>query len=105
MEHEITVLKQQVQTIADGQVEMKTALKDISASLKSLTRLEVQHSETQASIKRAFSRIDDHEERVRKIEDSLPTMKMATGLVFKATLGVLGILGSAALLATIKGLI
>jgi hypothetical protein len=103
MEQEIAALKQQVQSIANGQDEMKTALKDISSSLKALTRLELQHNESQQAIKRAFARIDDHEDRVREIEKAIPTIKLATGWVFKASLGVLGILGTVAVMVVVRG--
>jgi septal ring factor EnvC (AmiA/AmiB activator) len=104
MEHEIAALKQQVNGIAESQNEMKYALRDIAKSLKSLTVLEQQHSETQGALKRAFNRIDDQEGRLRDIEKDMPTMKLASGWIFKFALAVLGILGTVAVGVVAKGI-
>jgi len=103
IEQKMTTLYQRVENIAESQVEMKSALKDIAASLKSLTRLEVEHNESRSAIKRAFTRIDDHETRVRDMEDAMPTIKLATGWIFKAVIGVLSILGFVAITVILRG--
>jgi len=102
MEAEFQILKADVAAIKSGQNEMKDALKDIATSMKSLTRLEIQHKESRDALQRAFEKIEDHEQRVRKIETDMPNLKLSSKWVFIAVLGALSLLGTASLM-TILG--
>jgi chromosome segregation ATPase len=75
--------------------EVRDAVKSIDGSLKELVRLEVAHAETRNGLERAFLEINDHESRLRKIEEDMPTMRMTRGWVITAVIGIVGILGLA----------
>ena len=60
----MTTLKVQQQNMSDDMKDVRSALKDIAESLKTLSVLEAKYLETR-------SRMDDHEARIRKIEVSI----------------------------------
>lgn len=84
LEETIATLRVQQNTMGDDVKEMKAALRDIAASLKTLSVLEEKHVNTDADIKRGHSRIDDHEERLRNLE-----FKMASSLWVERVLWVI----------------
>jgi len=81
--------------------EVRDAVRSIDGSLKELVRLEVAHAETRNGLTRAFLEINDHEERLRKIEAEMPTMRMARGWVVSGVIGLVALLG----LAVAKGVL
>lgn len=88
--------------ISRDMCEVKDSLKEIASSLKSLAVLEVKHANTADSLTRAFAEIDKLQLRCKATEDKLPTLVLASSWVFKAVLGVLGLLGVASLAHTVK---
>ena len=68
------------------------AVSSIDESLKVLTRLDVKHDETRTGLARAFSAIEDHEERMRSIEKEMPTMKLGIGWLFAGIASAIGII-------------
>jgi hypothetical protein len=88
--------------ISNDMIEVKESLKEIASSLKTLAVLEVKHAHTAESLTRAFTEIDKLQLRCKAIEDKLPTLVLASSWVFKAVLGVLGLLGVASLAHTVK---
>lgn len=85
---------------------MSTAVESIDESLKTLTRLDLKHEETNAAVGRCFNSIksvvdnqtkvnDDIEARVRVINDEMPTLKMARNWIVGGVVGVVAIVGAA----------
>jgi len=93
--------------------DIKKSISQMADAITTMAVLEQKHYGLSEAVKRAHSRIDAAEaktealdERLRLIEVELPVVRMASGWVFKAALGVLAILGTAALaviIAAIKG--
>ena len=69
------------------------AVESIDESLKTLTRLDVKHDNTDASVNRAFTNLKDHESRIRIIESEMPTLKLAKGWVIAGVVGLISLLG------------
>lgn len=83
-------------TNLEGMVgEIRSAVKSIDGSLKTLAALEAHHSETRASVGRAFTDINDHEDRLRKVEADLPTMRLVRNWVIAGVLGCTSLVGVA----------
>lgn len=98
---------------------IERVLSGLSDSMRQLVTLEQKHIETRESLGRAFSRIDEHEKRVREIEQcqtmtsiavdrmdpidtrvsaieaEMPTLKLIRGWVITGVLGILSIAGMA----------
>ena len=70
---------------------VSTAVESIDESLKTLTRLDVKHEETNKSVDRAFAVIKDHETRIRLVENEMPTMKMVRGWVIAGAIALVGL--------------
>ena len=60
----MTTLKVQQENMSEDMKDVRSALKDIAQSLKTLSVLEAKYLETR-------SRMDDHEARIRKLELSI----------------------------------
>lgn len=105
MEARLARVEEQIKAVADDMIDVKTSLKDIAASLKTIAVLEVKHDNMSEAVKRAFKAIDKVTERVDAIEKALPYMRIASSWVFKAVLFVMGILGATALGVVLRGLI
>lgn len=75
--------------------EVRDAVRSIDESLRELVRLEVAHAETRNGLTRAFLELNDHEDRLRRIEADMPTMRMARGWVVSGVIGLVGLLGIA----------
>lgn len=75
--------------------EVRTAVKSIDASLKALTSLEIHHNQTRESVGRAFTDIEDHETRLRKVEDDMPTMRLVRNWVIAGVIGCTSMVGVA----------
>jgi uncharacterized coiled-coil DUF342 family protein len=77
--------------------EVKESLKEIAKSLNILAVLEEKHTNTAKSLDRAFTEIGEIQKRCEEMEKKLPNLVLASGWVFKAILGILGLLGVASL--------
>ena len=74
---------------------VSTAVESIDESLKTLTRLDVKHEETNKAVERAFDDISDHETRIRVVETEMPTMKLIRGWVIAGVVSLVGLVGLA----------
>ena len=99
----IGVVETKVTALAEDTSDMKKSLRDIASSLKKLAVLEEKHNNTTESLKRAFSTIDKNTDRLDIIEAALPSIKLASGWIFKAVLFVMALLGTAAVFTIIGG--
>lgn len=82
--------------ITQYRLEMiEKTLASISESLHQLTALEQKHLETREALGRAFDRIEDHDQRVRKIETQMPTLNLVKGWVITTVIGVASLVGLA----------
>mgnify|MGYP000188658014 FL=1 len=68
MESKISVLEEQTKNMSEDINDIKTSLRDIAAAMQSLAVLEQKHNDSYDAIVRAHKRLDDQENRVRKIE-------------------------------------
>lgn len=89
MSGDITELKQQVAVLANSHIKMEAAMVSMADSLKALTKLEVQHAETQAAVARMFKSAADNEKRIRDIEVALPALKMSSNIFVRITTAVI----------------
>lgn len=89
--------------VVDEQRRTNGVLEDIGDALRQFAVLESKQHEDRRAIERAFSEIDKTNKRVTAIEQEMPMVKLASGWVFKAVLGVLAVLGVAALGIVITG--
>lgn len=81
---------------------VSTAVESIDESLKTLTRLDVKHDETRTGLGRAFVSLEDHEKRMRLIEEEMPTVKQARSWLFAGVIGVVSIVGAAVVYLVLK---
>ena len=81
---------------------VSTAVESIDESLKTLTRLDVKHEETNKAVERAFDDISDHETRIRVVETEMPTMKLIRGWVIAGVVSLVGLVGLAIAAMVIK---
>lgn len=77
------MVSHRLDALEDDVSEVKTAIKSIADSLRTLAALEAHHAETRDGLGRAFTAIDDHEKRLRAIEQNLPVLKLTSGWVQK----------------------
>jgi len=96
MEAKIAAMEATQQAMGADVREIKGTMKGIAISLRQLAVLAAKHEAVAEALMRAFTRLDDHDARIRAIEDALPSIKMASGWVFKAALGIIGLLAAAA---------
>jgi hypothetical protein len=68
MEGKISVLETQTKMMSDDIADIKTSLRDIASAMQSLAVLEQKHNDSFDAIKRAHTRVDEHEIRLRKVE-------------------------------------
>lgn len=68
MESKINLLEMRNQNIEADVSDIKNSLKDIAKAMQSLAVLEQKHIDSFDAIKRAHKRVDDHEDRIRKVE-------------------------------------
>lgn len=84
-----------IENLEEAVGEIKQAVRSIDTSLQTLARLEVHHAETRDSITRAFAEINDHETRMRVLEEDAPTMRMIRTWVLAGVVGVVAMVGTA----------
>ncbi len=61
---------------------------EISASLSALVRLEEQHAETRRALERAFNALKDADQRMEKVENEMPTLRLVQKWVFATVSGL-----------------
>lgn len=103
MEERLARLEEQVKNVATGMENINVVLTSVADSLCRLAVIEEKHNSTNNSLGRAFSAIDAHGKRLDEIEKSLPYLKIASGWVFKAVIGILGLLGIVAFGVLLRG--
>jgi len=91
--------------------EIKRSISKMADAIKTLAVLEQKHYGLSEAVKRAHERIDHQgkvtvglDGRLRLIEVEIPVVRLASGWVFKAALGVLALLGAAALAVIIQSM-
>lgn len=102
MEERLARVEVKMEGMAGDMGDIKTSLKDIATSLTKLAVLDEKHNNTAEALKRAFKSIEKNTSRLDDIETALPDLKLASGWVFKAVLGVTAIVGMAALAIVIE---
>lgn len=68
MESKISVLEEQTKNMSEDITDIKQSLRDIANAMQSLAVLEQKHNDSYDAIVRAHKRVDDHEDRLRKVE-------------------------------------
>ncbi len=71
---------------------IEKTLEAIRDNLTQLAQLEQKHIETREALGRAFEQINSHDERIRGVEQEMPTLKMIRGWVISGVLGIIGLL-------------
>lgn len=94
------------QAIKQDQREFRQAMKDMANAVNRLAVLDAKHQETREATGRAFDQItlvSDRvtlvDGRVQDVEKELPTLRMASGFVFKTAVWCCAALGGFGLLA------
>lgn len=72
---------------------IEKTLVSISDSLHQLASLEQKHAETRDGLGRAFTQLDNQNNRLRDVELELPTLKLVRGWIIAGVIGVFGVLG------------
>lgn len=75
----------------------------LSDAVTQLAVIEVKQQEDRTALARAFDQLDTLDGRVAKLEQEQPLHKLASSWVFLAVLGVLGLLGAAAVGTVLRG--
>jgi len=102
MDERLTRVEERLSGIVEDVSDMKSAVKDIAASLKLLTILEERHRTMDDSIKRAFTVIETNIKRLDLIEITLPNLSLASSWVFRAMIMIVGLLGTSFIVMLIK---
>ncbi|OFZ67394.1 MAG: hypothetical protein A2V79_09285 [Betaproteobacteria bacterium RBG_16_56_24] len=74
--HAAAILDVRVTNLERVVERVSVAVESIDESLKTLTKLDVQHTEIAKAVERAFEVSRDHETRIRAIESEMPTLKL-----------------------------
>lgn len=94
-EGRLLVLEEQIKNIGRDVIDVKATMTEIAKSLAALAVLEVRHNNTADSLSRAFRAIEHNNERLDKIEKTLPNLTLATSWVFKGVIATVSIIGGA----------
>lgn len=89
-----TVLAERIERIASDVADIKDEMKRIAAGMERIARLEERHANSGEAIARAFSKIQDHEQRLIKLEVEAPMTKMVRNWIISGVIGVIGLLGT-----------
>jgi predicted RNase H-like nuclease (RuvC/YqgF family) len=107
------VIEQRISTIEKSVEKMADAIKELTASIAAMAKLEAKQVEIQthiekssASVTRAFAAIEkseaamrslisDHETRVRALESEMPTTKLTRGWILSGMVFVITAVGAA----------
>lgn len=71
--------------------EIKDAIKSIAGSLQTLTRLEERHQETREALNKSFQTLQEHDQRIRKLEVEAPTTRLIRAWVISAMTGAIAL--------------
>lgn len=74
---------------------IEKTLQAISENLTQLASLEQKHIETRDAVGRAFDTLAEHNDRLRGIENEMPTLRLVRGWVISGMVGILALLGVA----------
>jgi len=103
VEERLIRVEEGLKSVGDDLGEIKTAMKDIAASMRTLAVLEEKHSSITEALRRAFKQLEKYDGRIEAIEKAMPILVLASGWIFKAILTVMAILGAAAIGVVIRG--
>lgn len=103
-EHEqrLTRLEMQTGNFGDMFRQLQQTQAEISESLKTLVRLEVEHAATRQGLDRAFTTIDQQREEIAELKRQVPPLVEMRGWVIRGMLMVCGVAGMSLLLLVIK---
>lgn len=76
---------------------IEKTLEAVSMNLKQLTELEIKHIETREALGRAFDELTKQGERITNVELEMPTMRLTRGWIIAGLVGIVAIVGIAAL--------
>ena len=76
---------------------IESTLETVSDNLRQLTQLEIKHSETREALGRAFEELASQSKRIKDMELEMPTMRLTRGWIIAGVIGVISIVGVAAL--------
>lgn len=106
MGHEVSekemVLEHRISRVENDMMEMREAIKMIAESLRTLASLEAHHAETRSGLERAFSRIEDIDEKLGVIAVDLPVLKLTSGWIMRGMVGAVAIMGMSIIVMVIK---
>ena len=89
-----TVLAERIEGMARDVSDIKTEMKRIAEGMERIARLEERHSNANAAIERAFTKINNHDERLAALEVQQPITVMVRNWVITGVVGVVGLLGT-----------
>lgn len=75
---------------------IEKTLEAVSMNLKQLTELEIKHIETREALGRAFDELANQGKRITDVELEMPTMRLTRGWIIAAAIGIVAIVGIAA---------
>lgn len=95
MSGEAKITEYRLRLIEESLSEIRTAIKGIHDSLRTLATLEVRHEQTREALGRAFSALERLESRVGAIEEAMPLLQLTSkwiraGVVSLAGLVIIG---------------
>lgn len=103
VEERLARVEERLVRVTDDTGEIKEAIKDIADTFKVLAILEEKYNNTKETLTRFFSAVERNTKRIDEIEKALPYLKLASSWVFKAVIGILGLLGLVAFGIVLKG--
>lgn len=79
--------------------EVRDNSKEIAQALQNLcmlmSKMESSHTSLESAVTRAFNDLEDHELRMRVIENEMPTVKLTRNWMVAGVIGVVGLVGLA----------
>lgn len=82
--------------------EIRDAIKAMASAIVDIAKLDMKHSETSNGLGRAFAELEKQDERISKIEVSLPVLKLTSGWVISGTIAVVALVGTAVIVMVIR---
>jgi hypothetical protein len=93
--YRVTLLEQAVSEIRD-------AIKSIDTSLRGFAMVQAQYSETRGALNKAFTEIEGLEKQVQAFAVELPTLQLVRTWVIGGVVGIVSLLGTAALALVLR---
>lgn len=91
---ENNVLAERIERIGDDVAAIKAEMQRIAAGMERIARLEERHATHNDALTRAFTRVEQIEQRLVKLEVEVPITRMVRGWVISGVIGVVGLLGT-----------